>query len=89
MENSQQPGRGRAPAYSVDTSVLLIAFNRPGETSAVISRLREVKPKTIYFAVDGPRIDRPDDKDLVEMTQALKSQFDWDCVVSTRFWFSR
>ena len=85
MENSQQPGSGHAPAYSVDTSVLLIAFNRPEETSAVISRLREVKPKTIYFAVDGPRIDRPDDKDLVEMTQALKSQFDWDCVVSTRF----
>lgn len=85
MENSQQPGSGRAPAYSVDTSVLLIAFNRPEETSAVISRLREVKPKTIYFAVDGPRIDRPGDKDLVEMTQALKIQFDWDCVVSTRF----
>jgi hypothetical protein len=85
MENSKQLVNGRAPAYSVDTPVLLIAFNRPEETSTVISRLREVMPKTIYFAVDGPRIDRPDDKDLVEMTQSLKAQFDWDCVVSTRF----
>ena len=85
MENSQQSGSGRAPAYSLDTSVLLVAFNRPEETSTVISRLREVKPKIIYFAVDGPRIDRPADKDLVKMTQALHSQFDWDCEVSTRF----
>lgn len=85
MENSHQPGSGRAPTYAVDSSVLLIAFNRPEETSTVISRLREVKPKTIYFAVDGPRIDRPEDKDLVTMTQALKSQFDWDCSLSTRF----
>ena len=85
MENSQQPGSGRAQTYSVDSSVLLVAFNRPEVTSTVISRMREVKPKTIYFAVDGPRIDRPADKDLVKMTQTLQSQFDWDCVVSTRF----
>ena len=85
MENSQQPGTSHAPTCSVDSPVLLIAFNRPEETSTVIARLREVKPRTIYFAVDGPRIDRPSDKNLVQMTQSLQSEFDWECRVSTKF----
>jgi hypothetical protein len=85
VENSRQPGNGSTPTYSADSPVLLIAFNRPEETSAVISKLREVRPRAIYYAVDGPRRDRPEDKDLVKMTQSLQSQFDWDCVVSTRF----
>lgn len=85
MEFSQQPSDVSVPTYSVISPVLLIAFNRPEETSRVISRLREVKPRRIYFSVDGPRMNRPDDKDLVEMTKSLKSQFDWDCSVSVRF----
>ena len=83
-ENSDHP-TAITEAYSVSNAVLLMAFRRPSETSKVISRLREVKPKKIYFAVDGPRADRPEEKLLVQETQKLVSHFDWDCTVETRF----
>jgi hypothetical protein len=85
MENTQQPVSGETQIYSVDAPVLLIGFNRPDETSAVIARLREVKPKTIYFAVDGAREGRTEEAQLVTETRALASAFDWGCKVSTRF----
>ena len=85
MENSQQSVSGENPIYCVDAPVLLIAFNRPEETSAVISRLRKVKPKKIYFAVDGPRSNRLGEDLRVREVQELVSSFDWNCTVSTRF----
>lgn len=71
--------------YEAQNPVLLIAFNRPNETLKVINILRQVKPKRIFFAVDGPRLNRPGDDELVMATQKLLSAFDWDCIVSTRF----
>ena len=85
MENSNRLPYDQINAYSVENPVLLIAFNRPEETASVITRLRDVKPKIIYFAVDGPRINRPEDKRAVELTRSLVSGFDWDCKVLTRF----
>jgi hypothetical protein len=85
MESSQQSPDGRINSYSVKSPILLIAFNRPEETATVISRLSEVKPRIIYFAVDGPRANRPDEKNLVEITRSLVSRFDWDCTVLTSF----
>jgi len=65
--------------------VLLVAFNRPEETARVIARLREVKPKKIYFAVDGAREGRAKEVALVEQTQKLVQEFDWNCEVNTAF----
>jgi len=65
--------------------VLLVAFNRPKETERVIQRLREVKPLKVYFAVDGPREERPGESALVAQTQKLSQQFDWNCQVYTLF----
>jgi hypothetical protein len=65
--------------------VLIVAFNRPEETARVISRLRSVKPKVIYFAVDGPRKNRPEETQLVLQTQKLVTEFDWNCQVYTLF----
>jgi len=85
MDDTQSSSDSDLRSYSVNSPVLLIGFNRPEETSKVISRLREVKPRRIYFAVDGPRGDRPAEKDLVQMTKSLSPQFDWDCRLLTRF----
>jgi hypothetical protein len=71
--------------YVTTSAVLLIAFNRPMQTSKVIAKLREVKPTRVYFAIDGPRSDRPLDKSLVEETQKLQTLLDWRCTVLTRF----
>lgn len=85
MENSQQPVSGETQIYSVDSPVLLIAFNRPEETKSVINRLRQVKPKKIYFAVDGARPDRPGEELFVNEVRELTYLFDWECSLSTRF----
>ena len=71
--------------YFVKSPVLLIAFNRPSETLEVIARLRDVKPKKLYFSVDGPRPSRASDIVFVEETKNLVSQIDWECEVVTRF----
>jgi hypothetical protein len=85
MEFSQSSGVESKPTYSVNSPVLLIAFNRPEQTSKVISILREVKPSKIYFAVDGPRSNRLDEELLVREVRDLVSAFDWNCTVTTRF----
>ena len=65
--------------------VLLIAFNRPDHLVQVIDRLREVRPTAIYFAVDGARADRDDEKANVNACRALVAAFDWPCEVKTLF----
>jgi len=65
--------------------VLLVAFNRPKETARVIARLREVKPARVYFAVDGAREGRSEETALVDQTQQLAKEFDWDCELRTAF----
>jgi hypothetical protein len=85
MECSQTSSYESNPPYSVSSPVLLIAFNRPEETSRVISRLREVKPGKIYFAVDGPRLNRLGEESLVREVRDLVSTFDWHCAIRTRF----
>lgn len=70
---------------AVSEPVLLIGFNRPQHMARVINRLREVKPKALYVAIDGPRSDRPDEAGRVEQCRALVEQIDWPCEVRTSF----
>ncbi len=65
--------------------VLLIAFNRPDLLVQVIDRLRSVEPTAIYFAVDGARADRPEEKAKVDACRVLAAAFDWPCEVKTLF----
>ena len=37
------------------TPVLLIGYNRPDTTRMVFERIKQVKPKYLYFAVDAPK----------------------------------
>lgn len=71
--------------YKVKTAVLVVAFNRPEETANLINLLREVKPERIYFAVDGARASSSSDRELVNETRFLLSNFDWDCTVFQKF----
>ena len=47
--------------------------------------LRTVRPRRLYFAVDGPRSDFPGDHDRVLEVQRLASTVDWDCEVHNLF----
>lgn len=63
-------------------SVLIIAFNRPGLLKKLIKKLSQIKPKKIYFACDGPRIEYHDDKEKCNLINKLiDSGIDWDCKI--------
>jgi len=65
--------------------VLVLAFNRPHTTAAVMESLRAVRPPKVFFAVDGPRSDRPRERELVLEVQRLVERIDWPCQVETLF----
>ncbi len=62
-----------------------MAFNRPDHLQVLINRLREVKPTTIYAAIDGPRTTRSEEREKVESCRALIASIDWECEVKTQF----
>ena len=70
---------------NIDTAILFLIFNRPNYTKKVFERIRDVKPKKLYVASDGPREENPDDKELVEISRKIATKIDWDCDVKTLF----
>jgi hypothetical protein len=69
----------------LDTPVLLLVFNRPDTTLRVFETIRQVKPKRLFIAGDGPRAARPDDAPRVARVRETVSRVDWDCEVKTLF----
>lgn len=61
----------------VQTPILVIAFNRPDHLAVLLDRLREVHPSTVYFAVDGPREEKQDERDRVQAVRDLIAAIDW------------
>ena len=45
------------------TPILLLIFNRPVSTQKVFNAVREVRPKKLFVAADGPREGVPTDLD--------------------------
>jgi hypothetical protein len=65
----------------LSTPILFLIFNRPDTTAQVFEALRKVRPKYLYVAADGPRIDRIGEKEKCEAARAIIRQIDWDCKV--------
>jgi hypothetical protein len=65
--------------------ILLINFNRPNLTKNIIQTIRNYGPSKFYFAVDGPRENKPSDIEKIANVQSLIKYIDWDCEVLTRF----
>lgn len=71
---------------SFNTPVLLIIWRRPEQTIRVLNSLREVKPKVLYVACDGPNQERIGEVELVDQTRDLiKTNIDWDCIIYTNY----
>lgn len=68
-----------------DVPVLLVIFNRPEKTRAVIDALRQVKPKRLFVTADGPRKDCPEDKENCLLARTYATRIDWGCDIKTRF----
>lgn len=66
-----------------DTPILFLVFNRLDTTKRVFERIRDVKPRKLFIASDGPRASVLDEKYLVdEIRIYLDENIDWPCNVS-------
>lgn len=68
-----------------EAPVLILAYNRPDKTKALIENLRKSRPKTIVFSVDGPRGYKNSDDVKVDAVQSCLKYIDWTDDVTTIF----
>lgn len=65
--------------YDTNTAILFIIFSPSNTTQKVFDRIKEVKPKKLYVAVDGPKNDT--ERIACEEAKAIVSRIDWDCQI--------
>ncbi|GBR75494.1 hypothetical protein NO2_0163 [Candidatus Termititenax persephonae] len=66
--------------------ILFLIFNRLNTAKQVFSVIRQVQPKYLYVASDGPRVDKESEKKEVDsVRQYVLANVDWDCEVKTLF----
>lgn len=65
--------------------VLFLTFNRPNETAQTFEAIRRAKPKKLYLAADGPRVNRIQEAALCEEVRKVLSNVDWACEVKQLF----
>lgn len=71
---------------SFNTPILLLTFTRLDTTIEVFDRIKKQKPKYLFWASDGPRPNRLDDVQKIELVKKhIWEQIDWDCEVKTLF----
>ena len=69
-----------------ETPVLFLIFNRPDLSQQVFERIREIKPKQLFVAADGPRATHPDDaQKCADARRVTLNIIDWECEVKTLF----
>ncbi len=68
------------------TPILLIVFNRLDTTKQVLNRIKEIQPSTLFIAADGPRENRPNEKEKCnEVREWVLSNITWNCELKTLF----
>ena len=70
---------------NLETPILFIIFNRPETTERVFTKIREIKPRYLFIAADGPRKDRIEENKKCKAARDIINQVDWDCKLSTLF----
>ena len=68
-----------------ETPVLFLIFNRPDTTQQVFNQIRQIKPKYLYVAADGPRLDMLEEIEKCSETRSIIKQIDWECELKTLF----
>jgi GR25 family glycosyltransferase involved in LPS biosynthesis len=70
----------------LNTPVLLLIFNRLDTTQQVFEAIQKAKPKRLYIASDGPRLERSGEAEKIQnVRDYVISHIDWDCEVKTLF----
>ncbi|MFA5184280.1 MAG: hypothetical protein WC456_02020 [Patescibacteria group bacterium] len=70
----------------LDTPILFIVFNRLDTASVTLAAIRKAKPRKLFIAADGPRLDITGEREnCQEVRDYLLKNIDWDCRVETLF----
>jgi hypothetical protein len=69
----------------IETPVLFLIFNRPEQTQRVFDIIRQVQPKKLFIAADGPRYNNKIDLDRCAQVRSIVSTIDWPCEVQKNF----
>lgn len=70
---------------SYEIPILINAFNRPENTEKVFQAVKDIKPKHLFLAIDGPRSGNNFDKESAEVIKKIFANIDWDCDVKTLY----
>lgn len=70
---------------SKETPVLFLVFNRPDCTAKVFEALRLHKPKKLFIAADGFRLNKEGEKELCDEVRQIVVNIDWECELRTLF----
>lgn len=82
--NSLIPRRQKAVTF--DTPVLVLAWRRPHLLRQVIDAMRAVRPTSLFFACDGPRLFEPKDvEEIAETIKIIDQEIDWPCGIQRRY----
>ena len=54
-----------------DVPILFIVFNRPDTTAIVFQKIREIKPRKLFLAADGPRPSREGEKERCDAVRKI------------------
>ena len=65
----------------MNTPVLFLIFNRPNTTKKVFEEIRKAKPEKLFVAADGPRDNKPGEKERCKETRKITEKIDWPCDV--------
>lgn len=70
----------------MNKAVLLVTFNRKDYLTQVFAAVAKAKPPRLYLASDGPRANKPGEKEVVEdIRKWMLKNITWPCDVKTRF----
>lgn len=71
---------------NLQTPILFLIFNRLDTTIKVFQKIKEVKPKQLFIAADGPRDIAPNEQQLCkDVRNYVLENIDWECDVKTLF----
>ena len=70
---------------AVTPPFILLVFNRPRHTARLLEQLAVVRPRRLLVVADGPRADRPGEREAVADVRRSLDRIPWPCDVDRNY----
>ncbi|MDO8563873.1 MAG: hypothetical protein Q7R87_02605 [Nanoarchaeota archaeon] len=68
-----------------NTPILFLIYNRPELTKKTFAKIKEIKPRHLFIAAEGPNKEKKGDLEKCNETRKILENIDWPCKVERRF----